>query len=342
MAGMQLNDRNMPGGGPSFFKGAPLSKAITFSVIAMFVLAETMEWHDRRSLELDWDRVFGDDGLELWRLVSCRSTFETVGALVFGLVALCPQSRRFEREMGTRRFATFVAFVFVLSTVSEFLAAQLFPAVTRASGPYALSGGLFYLYHAYTPRLHPKFVGVLGFDLSEKAVQYGLLFQSLYASGGERREAVVVSSVLPTVCGAVGAFLCVTPALGLLERYELPGFVYRIGHRCGGPFVEGGNPTVHRPVPQHLFQNDNNNSHPAARRRRPPTDRNNDNRQRLVPDMRTGEAPEPMPQFPVTPPPSEETIESLTSMGFEREAVIRTLQQCDNNVEVAANRLLSA
>merc|ERR1712232_847215 len=40
-------------------------------------------------------------------------------------------------------------------------------------------------------------------------------------------------------------------------------------------------------------------------------------------------------------PPSEEAIESLTSMGFDRQSVIRTLQQCDNNVEIAANRLLS-
>eukprot|EP00957_Ditylum_brightwellii_P125548 9569738-Ditylum_brightwellii.AAC.1 len=45
-------------------------------------------------------------------------------------------------------------------------------------------------------------------------------------------------------------------------------------------------------------------------------------------------------QFQPTPP-SEEAIAQLTSMGFEREAVVRVLQQCDNNVEVAANRLLS-
>jgi hypothetical protein len=42
------------------------------------------------------------------------------------------------------------------------------------------------------------------------------------------------------------------------------------------------------------------------------------------------------------PPPSEEAIEQLTSMGFEREAVIRALQMSGNNVEAAANRLLTA
>jgi hypothetical protein len=39
-------------------------------------------------------------------------------------------------------------------------------------------------------------------------------------------------------------------------------------------------------------------------------------------------------------PPSEEAIEALMAMGFDHESVVRTLQQSDNNVEVAANRLL--
>jgi len=304
---IQLNDAHMASGGPSFFQGAPLSKAIVFFVVLMFVLAETMGWHDEKLLLLDWDRVMGDE-LELWRVFSCRLTFENVGGLLFGLACLCPQLRRFEREMGSRRFATFVAFVSSLSTVLEFLVAQMFVGEPRASGPYALLGGLLYLYHTYTPRLHPKFFGVLGFDFSEKAIQYALVFQLLYASS--------VSAVLPTTCGMMGAYLCVTPALRLLERYALPNVVYRLGSMMSGPFVEGN--LNNRPPPQ-----------PTMRRQRPPP---NNNRP----------AAAPIPQFPVTPPPSEEKVESLTSMGFEREAVMRTLQQCDNNVEVAANRLLSA
>ena len=43
---------------------------------------------------------------------------------------------------------------------------------------------------------------------------------------------------------------------------------------------------------------------------------------------------------PPPPPPPEEAISQLTSMGFAREAVIRALQQTDNNVEAAANRLM--
>ena len=59
--------------------------------------------------------------------------------------------------------------------------------------------------------------------------------------------------------------------------------------------------------------------------------------------MRQPLIPQNQPQLqnvPAPPPPPEEAIETLMAMGFHREAVVRVLQQCDNNVEVAANRLL--
>lgn len=49
-------------------------------------------------------------------------------------------------------------------------------------------------------------------------------------------------------------------------------------------------------------------------------------------------APPAAPRPP--PPPPEEAITQLTNMGFDRQAVINALQQSDNNVEAAANRLL--
>lgn len=40
------------------------------------------------------------------------------------------------------------------------------------------------------------------------------------------------------------------------------------------------------------------------------------------------------------PPPSEENILSLMSLGFDRNAVLAALQTTGNNLEAAANRLL--
>ena len=45
-------------------------------------------------------------------------------------------------------------------------------------------------------------------------------------------------------------------------------------------------------------------------------------------------------QPPAPDPPSEEAISTLMGMGFDREDVIGALGTCDNNLEVAANRLL--
>lgn len=43
---------------------------------------------------------------------------------------------------------------------------------------------------------------------------------------------------------------------------------------------------------------------------------------------------------PPVPPPSEENITFLVSMGFNRERVIRALQSTGGNVEAATNLLL--
>jgi hypothetical protein len=45
--------------------------------------------------------------------------------------------------------------------------------------------------------------------------------------------------------------------------------------------------------------------------------------------------------MPATQPTSPENIEQLTAMGFERDVVVMALREADNNVEHAANRLLS-
>jgi hypothetical protein len=62
------------------------------------------------------------------------------------------------------------------------------------------------------------------------------------------------------------------------------------------------------------------------------------NRQRRAVDGGRATAPAAVQRPP--PPPPEETIDQLMNLGFERQAVIRALQQTDNNIEAAANRLM--
>ena len=45
--------------------------------------------------------------------------------------------------------------------------------------------------------------------------------------------------------------------------------------------------------------------------------------------------------MPTPAPPAEEAVTSLTSMGFSRTQALEALAATDNNVEAAANRLLT-
>lgn len=60
-----------------------------------------------------------------------------------------------------------------------------------------------------------------------------------------------------------------------------------------------------------------------------------------APQRRGGEGGGGFPPMAPPPPAPEEAIESLMNLGFERDRVIRALQSRDNNIEAAANFLLS-
>mmetsp|Transcript_3830 Transcript_3830/g.5155 ORF Transcript_3830/g.5155 Transcript_3830/m.5155 type:complete len:321 (-) Transcript_3830:318-1280(-) len=312
------------GSSPSmpWFLGAPVSKAIATSVVVFFVVAEVTKSHN--SLSLDMEKVLND--VEIHRMFLCHLTFASIGEVILGLGVLCPLMRRFEREMGSRKFGTFLFFTTTISTCWEILLSQVFhEQMARYSGPYPQLGALLTLYHIYTPRLHPQFFGLLGFDFSEKAITYGFAAQVLFSGG--------LGTFLPALCGMVAGYLYTTPIFPL-SKWELPELVYNLCSSLGASFIDR-NPAI------------------MASRRHRAGGVGGGNRQQLIGgDMRYGGGGAPVPprppmnnappaqQFQPTPP-SEETITQLTSMGFEREAVVRALQQTDNNVEAAANRLLS-
>mmetsp|Transcript_19260 Transcript_19260/g.27451 ORF Transcript_19260/g.27451 Transcript_19260/m.27451 type:complete len:336 (+) Transcript_19260:113-1120(+) len=308
----------------SWFSGAPITKVITIVIFLLYITAETSKLHE--SLALDMDKVLVDG--EFWRLITCHATFETLGEVIVGSLVLCPLLRSFEREMGSRKFSTFLFFICCIGTAWEFLLAGfLLPSnaesfgTIRASGPYSMLGATLFLFHKYTPRLYPRFVSILGFDFSEKAISYFFALQVIGSHG--------YYSVTPTVCGFIAGFICSTKALPI-SKWELPDFVYRCGASIGTPFVESRASAFTYLMETGRGTNRRRDAAGAA----------------LVPPVRRQHHPQNQPQPPdmnlpvAPPPPSEEAIETLMAMGFDRESVVRVLQECDNNLEVAANRLL--
>ena len=108
--------------------------------------------------------------------------------------------------MGTLRYGTFLIFTNVMSIMLEALFSPSLRDLDspRYPGPYPLLGALFLLYRRHTPRLHPRFFGALGFDFSEKALTYAILFQVIFSGG--------VGTIFPALCGALSGGVAASTA----------------------------------------------------------------------------------------------------------------------------------
>lgn len=204
--------------------------------------------------------------------------------------------------MGSRRFGAFIVYTSVLSTILELLFLNIFE-IERYSGPYPQLGAVLFLYHKFTPRLHPKFFGILGYDFSEKSLVYGLCAQVIFFGR--------LSTIVPATIGFISGMISLK-----WSETELPEFMYSIGQFLGTAFVDEA-PAIMMSRTVQRGAERGNRPRPAG----------------------VGRPAAPMAPRP-PPPPPEEAIAQLTGMGFDRQAVIRALQQTDNNVEAAANRLL--
>lgn len=206
--------------------------------------------------------------------------------------------------MGSRRFGAFIVYVSFLSTILELVFFNIFFDTERYSGPYPQLGAVLALYHKFTPRLHPKFFGILGYDFSEKSITYGLCAQVMLSGG--------MSTIVPTMIGFLSGMLCVN-----FSENQLPEFVYSLAAIIGNALLVDEAPAImmSRSVQRGAGGGGGGGNRPRR-------------------------AAAPLAPRAPPPPPPEEAITMLTSMGFEREAVIRALQQTDNNVEAAANRLM--
>ena len=300
-----------------WFAGAPLTRVLAGTTALFYVMFETSHLHD--DFSLDYDRLIADT--ELHRLFTCNLTFGTMAELILGMVVMVPLLRRYERELGTVKFGTMVVFVNVVATFLELIVASSLPGLVelRHSGPYPTLGAVLYLFHVYAPRLHPKFFSVMGLDFSEKAVQYVFALQVMFSGK--------MGTLQPVLCGAIAGAMYTSPMLPF-GKFLLPESLFgwldsdvpqTLAGRRGRGAARGGA----------------GGAAGGPRQRGAPNNFGAGGGGGAAAAMAAAQQPPP------PPPPSEEAISQLTAMGFERQAVIRALGQTDNNVEAAANRLLS-
>lgn len=306
-----------------------MTKLICFTTTAFFLILKS----NTDLIALDVEDLFVEK--EFYRLFTYMLTFSSLGEIIMGVAVFVPLSKRFEREFGSQEYISYLIKSTILAT---FVQCFFLTNEYLATGIYPIIGALLQLYNTYTPRLHPKFISILGLDLSEKALTYLFALQ-LMGSQSTR-------SFIPLAAGYLAGSLS-THRYSPIKRFKviIPKMIYNMGHNIAKSI--GLEDLAHSP--SYISSTGRREAGIDARTR---WDRPTGveiggvggHRQPGVP----GAPPNPeqgeqqrFEPLPVSDPPSEEAIQTLTAMGFERDAVLRALRQADNNVEHAANRLLS-
>lgn len=281
----------------AWFLGAPWTKILCL----VFVLVQVLQQQQQHR---------HSDKLKVFQ-------FDSTGDFVVGIFYLAMQLRRLERELGSRQMGEFLLLlVSVPSLLNQFIFPVLFGSpldddnATRTQFPILLLSTTMYWYTLYTPRLHPKFMGFAGIQLSEKALTQ---LWGLYLLG---HSISIVNIILGIVISAAyfGYFYQynIVPnaicnkipwdALKSLFLLDPPPKIY-------APLLAAGTAAAAAAT-----------TAAAARPRRA-----------------TAVAPAPAP---ARVPPPQDAIDQLTAMGFEEDRVRQALGQSNNNVERAADRLL--
>ena len=341
----QQQQQRMKHNAGSWFQGSPLSHFLVYLALGTHFLLEHGGFSGGTELiNLNLDDIFTHG--EVHRLFLNQCTFGNMGEMVVGLMTLGKLMISFEREFGTRKFASFLLIkCFLLSTLLQLFSLMVldglgFGVTHLAPGPYSYIGSLLCLYHFFTPRLYTKFIGILGMDFSEKAMTYVFTIMTVCSQG--------LSSLIPSICGFIAAGISInTSQRNPYGKWEctLPNFVIRFGANVGKVLGFDQSITnsafINRGSGLSVTGLGAGGIRQQGRTGTAHTNRRNGAAGAAHPATSAVAAAMQQQQQPQFQPPTQEAIDQLTAMGFEREAVVRALGQTDNNVEAAANRLLS-
>mmetsp|Transcript_20605 Transcript_20605/g.56885 ORF Transcript_20605/g.56885 Transcript_20605/m.56885 type:complete len:322 (+) Transcript_20605:79-1044(+) len=296
----------------SLFQGAPLTKFLGGTTSLTYLLVTQgggwTEWMAFDSTRLT--TTSNNHVAEPHRYWTSKLTFGSTSEFVVGTLLLLYLSRKFEREMGSRKLLHFTGWVTLGAVAVErtCLVGGGSPLTLYDNlhylGPYALIGALFSLYHVTTPRLHPRFFSLWGLHFSEKIFHYLWLAQVAGSNGWDSATAVATGWIVALVWDVVP---------DAVRKVDLiPNWLAKLAGRVSAQVLESpprwlAPPRAPTPRP------------PAPARGAPPPNRG------------------AVAQRPAADPAA---VEQLTNMGFSRAQVVEALQSTNNDVQRAANQLL--
>ncbi|CEG41855.1 protein kinase [Plasmopara halstedii] len=309
------------------FYGAPVTYAFSLAVGAASSASLLLD--SGHLLSLDRDAVL--NRLQYWRLLSNQLTFHHGLAVSLGLYSVF-QFRVLERQLGSRKFGSILVFVLSFSGALQLIALTSYPELAKIipGGPYSFLGALVVYFNKFIPKLHPRSLSFWGLNFSEKSSTYFLLLLLL---------AHDFHALIPFFAGSFCGYLFNSTPLGQLR---LPSFLCSIFNLLHPLFdvVPASTLALQR---QRRALEAQRRVNARFNRGRP----GQGFRDQLLPGaggMMPGgglAAGGMLPPHLAAAPPSEDIIQQLMALGFDREHALQALQETDNNVEAAANRLLN-
>lgn len=268
---------------------------------------------------------------ELSRILVSQFYFKTWPQLLLGLIVIRTFAV-FEKQMGTRKFGSFVIISWGMCILQQIALAVLGATVglqiVPEPGPFFFIFSLLPLYHRYIPKVSPSQYQVLGLNISEKTWIYVLTLQLCLSDG--------ISSTASSLCGLVAGLAYLSDG-SPLQNFRLPSMVER-GFTLAANFFDSmfSNP----PTPPGGDQSPTFGSGPAGPRRNI-----SDNSHQLHQRRPTGDGAAAGMAGPTDfamREPSDENITTLMGLGFDRSACVSALRSTGNDVEAAADRLFSS
>ncbi|KAF4402554.1 hypothetical protein G4B88_012339 [Cannabis sativa] len=292
-------------GGPSGFNNAPVTRTFVIAS-ALFTIFFGMQGRSN-NLGLSYLDIFGK--FRIWKLIVSAFAFSSTPELMFGLYLLY-YFRVFERQIGSNKYSVFILFSLTVSLLLEVLALSFLKDPAKnliTSGPYGLIFASFVPFFFDIP-VSTRFT-VFNVHFSDKSFIYLAGLQLLLSSWKR--------SILPGACGILAGILYRLNIFRIRKAKCLPLLSSQsLLLRCFQDFLG------HQRGIYLLLRVEEETYHHLQVAQ---------SRQRNYP-----------PSIPSAVEPSEDSIATLVSMGFDRNNARQALVQARNDVNVATNILLEA
>ncbi|KAG9146212.1 hypothetical protein Leryth_007923 [Lithospermum erythrorhizon] len=289
-------------GGPSGFNNAPITRTIVIACTLFTILFGIQ----KSSNKLGWSYQDIFKKLQLWKLIASFFTFSSIPELIFGIYLLY-YFRVFERQIGSNKYSVFILFSVAISLLLQVISLKLLkdPSLNvLTSGPYGLIFSSFVPFYLDIP-VSTRF-RVFSLQLPDKSFIYLAGLQLLFSSWKR--------SLLPGICGILAGSLY-RLNLFRIRRAKFPKPIASFFSRFSLPSVgNSSSSTPNRNVlggaPSHVTRQVGRNF--AA------------------------------PPMPTSLEPPEDSIDTLVSMGFDRDSARQALIRARNDINVATNILLES